>query len=152
MSEADDHCVRELLADMAAGYRARDAERITGHYAPEIVMFGLAPPLRIRRGEQAEIGGRQVDMTSADGVRAWLAGFGDAPFDYEARDVEVATGGDVGYAHCLVRMGSPGTYSMWFRMTIGVRRRDVGWQITHLHTSTPFYMDQTRAAALDLTP
>ena len=93
-------------------------------------------------------------MTTADGVRTWLAGFGDAPFDYEIRDLQVAAGADVAYAHCLSRMGSPGTFSMWFRTTIGLRKTASGWQITHTHThtSTPFYMDETATAALDLVP
>lgn len=144
--------IRDVLAELAAGYRSKDADRITGHYAPDIVVFGLAPPLQIRRGESAEIGGRRADMTTAEGVRTWLAGFGDAAFDYETRDLEVVAGGDVGYAHCLARMGTPGGFSMWFRMTVALRKDSDGWQITHLHASTPFYMDQTRSAAVDLAP
>jgi ketosteroid isomerase-like protein len=149
----DEAQIREVLADLVAGYRGKDADRIVAHYAPGIVRYDLAPPLRIRRGETADIGaGRLVDMTTADGVRTWLAGFGDAPFDYEIRDLEVAAGGEVAYAHCLSRMGSPGTFSMWFRLTVGLRKTTVGWQITHSHASTPFYMDQDRKAALDLQP
>lgn len=114
--------------------------------------FDLAPPLRVRRGDLTDIGGRQVDMTTADGVRTWLAGFGDAPLDYETRDLQIAAGADVAYAHCLSRMGSPGTFSMWFRTTIGLRKTAAGWQITHTHASTPFYMDETTKAAIDLAP
>jgi hypothetical protein len=28
-----------------------------------------------------------VDMATADGVRSWLAGFGDQPFDYKIADL-----------------------------------------------------------------
>lgn len=149
----DESQIRELVAEIEDGYRAKDAERIVRYNAPDIVVFGLAPPLRERRGDTVDIGGgRQVDMTTADGVRTWLAGFGDAPFDYATRDLEVAAGGDVAFAHCLARMGSPGAFSMWFRLTIGLRKTGAGWQVTHTHASTPFYMDQTRRAALDLEP
>ena len=83
---ADETRIREVLSEHEAGYRTKDADEIVGHYAPEIVLFDLAPPLRRRRGQPADIGGgRLVDMTTADGVRTWLTGFGDAPFDYELR-------------------------------------------------------------------
>ena len=31
-------------------------------------------------------------MTTAEGGQRWLDGVGDAPFDYEVRDVQVAVG------------------------------------------------------------
>lgn len=42
--------IRDVLAEMAAGYRAKDPDRIVAHFAPDIVRFDLAPPLRVRRG------------------------------------------------------------------------------------------------------
>jgi ketosteroid isomerase-like protein len=41
---------------------------------------------------------------------------------------------------------------MWFRLTIGLRKRDAGWRIVHTHASTPFHMNEARKAALDLQP
>jgi hypothetical protein len=35
---------------------------------------------------------------------------------------------------------------------VGLRKSQRTWQIAHLHASVPFYMDETRRAALDLTP
>jgi ketosteroid isomerase-like protein len=145
--------IRELLNDMAAGHRAKDAAQIVAGYAPDIVLYGLAPPLRSRRGDLLDIGGgRKVDMTTAEGVQRWLDGFGDAPFDYEIRDLEVAAGGDAAYAYGLARMGSAGAFSMWFRITFGLRKTQGRWQITHIHESVPFNMDQTFKAAIDLQP
>jgi ketosteroid isomerase-like protein len=151
---ADDEAqIRALLADMEAGYHAKDARRVAAAYAPGIVMYDLAPPLRTRRGEKSEIGGgRTVDMTTAEGIQAWMDGFGDAAFEYETRDLEVAVGGDVAFAHGLARMGSPGVFSLWFRETYGLRKTDGRWRITHIHGSVPFYMDEASKAALDLRP
>jgi ketosteroid isomerase-like protein len=149
----DEAQIRELLTDMEAGYRAKDAGRIVAGYAPGIVMFSVAPPLFSRRGDLLDIGGgRQVDMTTAGGVQTWLDGFGGAPFEYEIRDLQIAASGDVAYAHSLNRMGSPDAFSMWFRLTIGLRKTGGHWQITHLHESVPFYMDQASKAATDLQP
>jgi ketosteroid isomerase-like protein len=76
----DDTQIRDLLDGIVAGYRAKDAGQIVAGYAPDIVMYSLAPPLRSGRGDLLDIGGgRKVDMTTAAGVQAWLDGFGDAP-------------------------------------------------------------------------
>jgi ketosteroid isomerase-like protein len=148
----DEGQIRQLFADMVAGFRNKDAGQIVASYAPDIVMCSLAPPLRTRAGQASEIGGgRKVDMATAEGVRAWLAGFGDEPFDYEFSDLSVTAGDDVAFAHGLGRMGSPGRFSMWFRVTAGLRKQNGTWQISHLHESVPFYMDQAMKAAIDLT-
>lgn len=149
----DEAEIRELLEDMVAGYRAKDAERVVAHYSPEIVTYTLAPPLQARRGDVLDIGGgRTADLTTVDGVRTWMSGFGDAPFDYAVEDVHVAVDGEVGYAHGLARMGSPGVFTLWFRLTAGLRKHDGEWRLAHVHTSTPFYMDETMKAAVDLQP
>ena len=42
--------------------------------------------------------------------------------------------------------------ALWFRSTIGFRKIGGKWLITHEHNSTPFYMDGSDKAALDLQP
>jgi ketosteroid isomerase-like protein len=59
--------------------------------------------------------------------------------------------GDVTFVHGLARMGAVGQFSMWLRVTFGLRKRDGAWQITYEHESMPFYMDGFRAAT-DLEP
>lgn len=153
MPDDDEAQIRDLLAGMAAGHRTKDAGQIVAGYAPDIVLYSLAPPLRSRRGDLLEIGGgRRVDMTTAEGVQRWLDEFGDAPFDYELRDLEVTVGVDATYAHGRARMGSGNAFSMWFRVTVGLGKTGGRWQITHLHESVPFNMDQTFKAAIDLQP
>jgi ketosteroid isomerase-like protein len=149
----DEAQIRDLLDRMVAGYHAKDAGQIMADVAPDAMNYALAPPLRFRSGDLVDIGGgRKVDLASAEGVQTWLDGFGDAPFEYEIRDLEVAAGGDVGYAYGLARMGSAGAFSLWFRITVGLRRLHGRWQITHFHESVPFYMDENFRAATDLEP
>lgn len=66
-------------------------------------------------------------------------------------------GEDVAYTHSLHRLsatpvGSPAAFDLWFRVTVCLRKIDGGWRVTHEHSSTPFYMDGTFGAALDLQP
>jgi PhnB protein len=63
-----------------------------------------------------------------------------------------AVGGDVGYAPGLARMGSAGAFSMWFRITLGLRETEGRWQIIRLHEPGPFNMDQSFKAPIDLRP
>jgi ketosteroid isomerase-like protein len=51
----------------------------------------------------------------------------------------------------LARMCAVGQFSMWLRVTFGLRKRDGAWQITYEHESVPFCMDDFRAAT-DLEP
>ncbi|HEY3956332.1 MAG TPA: nuclear transport factor 2 family protein [Streptosporangiaceae bacterium] len=151
---ADDEAqIRDLLDRMVAGYTTKDAAQIVADIAPDAVNYSLAPPLRFGRGDLQDIGGgRKVDMTTADGVQTWLDGFGEGPFEFEIRDLQVVAGGDAAYAHGLARMGSAGNFSLWFRITFGLRRIDGRWRIAHQHESVPFYMDQSMRAAVDLEP
>jgi uncharacterized protein (TIGR02246 family) len=138
--------IRQLMADRAAAMKAGDADRLVSRYAPEVLKFDLAPPL-LRAGAEAR---------DAERVRGWLASF-DGPVDYEIRDLAVTAGTDIAYCHSLNRLsatprGSDQSFNLWFRATMCLRKIDGTWSITHEHNSTPFYMDGTLRAALDLEP
>jgi ketosteroid isomerase-like protein len=49
-------------------------------------------------------------------------------------------------------MGDGATFELWFRTTLVLRETDGHWQIVHVHESTPFHMDGSLRAAVDLTP
>ncbi|MEQ0559112.1 nuclear transport factor 2 family protein [Amycolatopsis sp. NEAU-NG30] len=143
MTEQDEKQIRELMTARAKAMTERDAETLAGQYLPDAVAYTLAPPL-VHHGEDAEV------------RKAWFAGF-DGPIEYEIRDLEVTVGGDVAYSHCLTRLsttpkGMPQKFELWFRSTTGFRRTGGEWRIAHVHDSTPFYMDGSMSAALDLKP
>jgi ketosteroid isomerase-like protein len=68
----------------------------------------------------------------------------------------IEAGDDVAFCHGLTHMTGTKTdgelVDLWFRSTVGLRRTAAGWQITHEHDSTPFYMDGSGRAATDLRP
>lgn len=51
--------IRALLNDRAAAITARDPHRAVAHYAPEVVSFTLAPPLRYAGDEVREPAGME---------------------------------------------------------------------------------------------
>jgi ketosteroid isomerase-like protein len=134
----DEEQIRAALADRAAAMRERDAERFVAHYAPQIVKFDLPPPLQLTAPEARD----------AEALRAWFASHPGGPIDYEIRDLTVTAGRDVAFCHSLNHLGG----ALWFRSTIGLRKIGGEWRITHEHNSTPFYMDGSDKAALDLQP
>ena len=141
---ADEVAIRELVGRQVAAMESGDAEALVGLRTADAVGFTLAPPLV------------QPDMKDVPGTQAWFATF-DGPVYYEVRDLKVTVGGDVAFCHSLNRMsatpaGTPGSFELWFRATLGLRKVDGEWRITHEHQSTPFYMDGSLRAAVDLRP
>jgi ketosteroid isomerase-like protein len=136
-----ERAIKDAILARAAALSAKDADAIFKSGAAGFVGFSLAPPLK-------ENGGK-------DGLRAWLASW-DGPIGLELRDLKVVADGDVAYAHGFVHMTGRKTdgaaVDLWYRQTLGLRRRGDAWKIVHEHSSVPFYMDGSFKAAVDLTP
>jgi ketosteroid isomerase-like protein len=139
--------VRAVLDEYAAAHAARDVERMLAPYAPGAVRYSLAPPLQQAPGTM---------VGDAAGLRKWLSGFA-GPVLIERRDLTVEVDGTVAFAYALSRMtatpaGATEPFSFWFRSTFGLRCIDRQWRIVHVHDSTPFHMDGSFRAAVDLEP
>lgn len=143
--KADEERIREVLEDRAAATTARDARRFLSHCAPDIVEFSLAPPLQ-HKGPQAR------DQRA---VEAWYATW-RGPIEVTLTQLEITVGDDVAFSHSINRMRGTKTdgfeVELWSRATVGLRRIDGTWKITHAHDSVPFLMDGSGLAALDLKP
>ena len=126
--------IQAVLNDCAAAITAKDAPRLVAHYTPDVVSYSLAPPLR-SAGEQVR------DPAGSEGwFQTW-----DGPIGYDVSDRVIEVGGDIAFGHGLTHLTGTKTdgaqVDLWFRSTVGLRRTAAGWQITHEHDSTPFYMD-----------
>ena len=132
-----------LLNDQAAAITAKDGHRAVAHLSPDVVSFGLAPPLRYA-GDEAR---------DPAGVEGWFQTW-NGPIGYDIGDPVIEVGGDVAFCHGLTHLTGTKTdgdsVDLWFRSTVGLRRTAAGWQIAHAHDSTPFYMDGSGRAATDL--
>lgn len=142
-----DATLRRLMEDQAVAMRSRDADYLASRYTADAVRFDLAPPLQH---------GGDGSLRDAEPQRAWFATF-DGPIDYEIRDLKVIGGDDFAVCQSLNRLsatpaGTTERFDLWFRSTICWRRSNDTWQIVHEHESTPFYMDGSMRAALDLKP
>jgi len=136
--------IRQLITAKETLMRTKDANGLVSRYAPEIVQYDLAPPLQ-------HSGPAVLDPS---GVQCWFSTF-EGPLDYEVRDLAVTAGEDVAFCTSLERLtatplGSSESFTLWVRSTVGLRKVDGTWRITHEHSSTPFYMDGSFQAAVDL--
>ncbi|WP_432144909.1 YybH family protein [Streptomyces sp. bgisy084] len=141
----DEAQIRELLADRAAATKERDARRFLASSAPDLVDFSLAPPLQYK-------GPAARDQRA---VEAWYATW-DGPIEVTVTQLEITVGDDVAFGHSINRMHGTKTdgfeVELWSRATVGLRKIDGTWKITHTHDSVPFLMDGSGLAALDLKP
>ena len=130
--------VRDVIEELTEAMREMDADRVAACHRPGAVVYELAPPL-----------GKTFDPEQQ---RAWFAEKGGGSMDYEIRDVEIEMAGDLAVAYGLTRMGDGATFDLWYRSTLVLREIDGRWLIVHAHESTPFHMDGSLRAAVDLTP
>lgn len=137
--------IRALIDNWASAMRAKNADGVVSHYAPDTVKFILAPPLQYTRDNPYD----------KKELEKWFSSF-QGPIDYENRDLNITAGSDVAFCHSLNRMMATTTngakVDLWFRQTLGFRNIDGRWKITHEHGSVPFYMDGSYKAAVDLKP
>jgi uncharacterized protein (TIGR02246 family) len=142
-NKTEEALIRELVDNWAMAIRAKDVDGIMSCYAPDILLFDLAPPLEFR-GEDAY----------RKNWEEWLPTF-RGPVGYEIRDLSIAAGDDTAFCHSLNRISGTRTSGeqteVWVRATVGFRKFDGKWMITHEHHSVPFDMENGKAL-LDLQP
>jgi uncharacterized protein (TIGR02246 family) len=128
---------------LAQAIRAKDLDALMPHYAPDMTVFDVRPPLQ-RKGREAY----------RENFEAWFASV-EGPIEYEMRDLQISASGDLGICHLLGHVrsmrknGRKADY--WVRVTSGLRKEKGRWLVTHEHVSLPIHME-TMQAALDAKP
>jgi len=137
--------VQTLLDRYQESINRKDAAATADCYADDIVAYDLAPPL-VQDAELAR------DPTH---IQKWFDTW-KGPLESAERGAVLRVEGDVAYVYALRQMRGRKTdgqkVELWFRSTAICRRVDEGWKIAHIHNSTPFAMDGSDKALLDLKP
>jgi uncharacterized protein (TIGR02246 family) len=136
--------IRQLMENWADALKARDVDKMMANYAPDVLVFGFAPPLELRGADQYR--------------KNWIDFFNalEGRIGYETRDLEIITQGDVAFSHFLNRInakmkGSDDGDGHWMRVTVCFRKIGGRWLVTHEHVSCPID-GRTGSAVLDLEP
>ena len=140
----DEKEIRALVEDWTRAAHEKNVDAAMAHVVRDFLSFDLPPPL-LHRGA-AEL---------KRGLAAWFSTF-KGPVAIEVHDLEVTAGDDVAFSTALNHIGGERQNGeqtdVWVRWTVGYRRIDGGWKVTHEHVSVPFYMDGSYKAAVDLKP
>ena len=120
--------IRDLIHRWAEAVHAGDLDAVIADHADDIVMFDVPPPHSGVRGLAA--------------YRATWPGFFEwqrSGASFEIVELAVTAGADVAFAHLLLRCGTPAELEaapeVRLRLTIGLRRADDRWVVTHEHHS-----------------
>ena len=138
-----DQEIRALVDGFAQAVRQKNIDALMPHYAPELVVFNVVPPLREK--------GIEVNRKS---WKEWFDSFKGA-IDYEVRELTVVGNDDVAFSHSLNHVVGEsregGRVDAWVRVTVGYRKAGGKWLVTHEHVSMPFDMKTGKVPA-DLKP
>ena len=124
----DEAAIGDLIERWATAVHRGDIEAVLAEHDPDIVMFDVPPPHRGNRG---------IDEYR----RSWPPFFdyqrSGAVFDIV--ELTVTAGDAVAFAWALLRCGKPAELAAdpenLLRLTIGLRKRDGRWIVTHEHHS-----------------
>jgi uncharacterized protein (TIGR02246 family) len=134
--DKDEAQIRECLDKWTRALHAKDLGALMALYAPDTIAFDLMPP-------------SQVDASQyRQNLQRWLAMM-SSPIAYEIHDLRITASGDVAFSHNLGHVTATRTNGekadYWVRVTVGFRKRDGQWRVTHDHVSMPFDMETGKA-------
>jgi uncharacterized protein (TIGR02246 family) len=123
----DEQQIRTLIERWADAVHKGDMTGVLADHAEEIVMFDVPPP--------------QQGVRGLDAYRRTWPGF----FEWQAQgaifeivELDIHAGDDIGYAWALLRCGKPADIGeQRLRLTLGLRKQDGRWIVTHEHHSFP---------------
>jgi uncharacterized protein (TIGR02246 family) len=124
----DEAELRALIARWSKAVRDQDLAGIRAGHDPDILMFDVPPPFASR--------GLDAYMATWDGFFKWQA----KPVKFDFHDIAVTAGLDVAFATATGRccdLSSGEKVDLEFRLTMGFRKLDGRWRITHEHHSIP---------------
>jgi len=127
---SDKEQIRTLIERWADAVHAGDLNAVVADHADDVVMFDVPPPYEGVRGLDA------YRETWPPFFRWQAQG---ASFDIESLDI--TAGESVAFASALLRCGTKADFAdnpdNRLRLTVGLRKQDGRWIVTHEHHSFP---------------
>jgi ketosteroid isomerase-like protein len=122
-AQSDEARVKSLIERWAQAISNGDREGILANHSPDLLMFDFPNEVR---------GIEAYDKT-------WDFFFANpkGQISFVPHELEVTAGEDVAFASCLVRCDGTSGGHVDLRLTVGLRKIDDEWTITHEHHSVP---------------
>jgi len=126
---SEEAAVRNVVESWTAAVRRRDLEGIFQNHSSDIVMFDVPPPFQSRGIEAYKKTWNEFFSWSSD------------PIPFDIMEMNITAGSDVAFVVATMHCAEPGPsgeqLGLDFRLTIGLRKIDGQWTITHEHHSVP---------------
>ena len=139
----DEEQIRDLIERWASAVHAGDMATVLADHAADIVMFDVPPPQQGVRGIDAY-------RESWPGFFAWQ----QTGALFEIESLQVTAGAEVAFAVALLRCGTRADFERQpdqrLRLTIGLRKIDGRWTVTHEHHSFPDASQAPDSAAAEI--
>jgi uncharacterized protein (TIGR02246 family) len=125
----DEAAIIDLVTNWANAVRTKDLDAILANHSPNILMFDVPPPLQSK--------GMQKYKETWDLFFSWAQDSGV----FDIVEMNVTAGNDVAFVTAIMRCaGWEATgekTELRFRLTIGLRKIEDQWVVTHEHHSLP---------------
>ena len=125
----DEAAVRDVIETWAAAVRRKDYEGILLNHSRDLVMFDVPPPFQSK--------GLEAYKVSWDLFFSWSSD----PIPFDVREMNITASADVAFVVATMGCAGPGAdgkpEDLDFRLTVGLRKIDGQWTITHEHHSVP---------------
>ena len=124
--------VRECVETLAQAIREKDIDALMTHYAPDVVVFDLMPPLNVQSSDRYR-----------KNFEKWFASM-QGPIEYEMNDLRISMSDSHAFCFCLGHVkgmragGEPVDY--WVRVTSCLQKANGQWLVGHEHVSMPAAM------------
>ena len=126
---SEEAAVRSVIESWTAAVRRRDIEAILQNHSADIVMFDVPPPFQSR--------GIEAYRKTWDMFFSWSSD----PIPFDVTEMSITVGSDVAFVVATMRCAEPGIddkpKGLDFRLTVGLRKIEGQWTITHEHHSVP---------------
>ena len=125
----DEVAIRRLVENWANAVRRKDLDAILLNHSPNMLMFDVPPPLESK--------GIEAYKRTWDLFFSWS----HDPVVFDISEMSITAGDDVAFVAVLMRCSGTeangDNIELDFRLTIGLRKIDDQWLVTHEHHSIP---------------
>lgn len=131
----DASLLRSLIEAWAEAVRAKDIDAVMRHYAPDVVVFDVMPPLFVKGAEAYR--------------RNWQGWFDalDGQADFQFVELHLEVSGDLAYCFSVNRLRARyrdgAKHDAQTRATVCFRKIDGRWLVVHEHASVPMPVPET---------
>jgi len=122
-----EQAIPALIDDWIDAICKGDIDRILANRTDDIVMYDVPEPIQVKG----------IDAYK-DTWKLFFEHNAAGPDRFRLSDVQVVAGDDIAYAHGLLTIGGGDAHC---RLTLGLRRIDGAWKVTHEHHSIPIKLD-----------